>query len=165
MTQHYPAPAQTPELTRPGPPATLLRAVRVMYAGAAVSVIQAIVYLVTGSATKRAIENGHPHMSASTVTTLTHAGVIIGVVIALIAVIAFVLVARSCAAGKNGARIAATVLCALAVLGTIYNLSASAATVNRIFGVVVNLIGLAAVVLLWQRRSSAWFSLFKRPQF
>jgi hypothetical protein len=165
MIQQYPASAQAPDLQRPDPPVSLRRAVAVMKAGAAVSVIQAITYVVTESATKRAIENGHPHMSASTVNTLTHVGVTVGVVIAVVAVIAFLRIARACAAGKNGARIRATVLCALGVLGTIYNLSASAATVSRVFGVAVNLIGLTAVVLLWQPRSSAWFSLFKRPQF
>jgi hypothetical protein len=165
MIQQYPHSARAPELSRPDPPVSLRHAVTVMYAGAAVSVTQAISYLLTESATKTAIENGHPHMSASTVNTLARAGVIAGVVIALIAIVAFVRVARLCAAGQNGARITATVLCALGVLGTIYNLTASAATVNRILGVAVNLIGLAAVVLLWRRTSSAWFSFFKRPQF
>jgi|HubBroStandDraft_5_1064220.scaffolds.fasta_scaffold29513_2 hypothetical protein len=163
MILQYPHSAPAPGLQRPDPPVSLRRAVAVMYAGAAISVTQAITYVLTESATKRAIENGHPRMSASTVNTLAHAGVIIGAVIAVLAIIAFVSIARSCAAGKNSGRIAATVLCALAVLGTIYNLSASAATVNRIFGVAVNLIGLAAVVLLWRRSSSAWFSFFKRP--
>src|SRR5580700_881507 len=90
MIQQYPASAQAPDLQRPDPPVSLRRAVAVMKAGAAVSVIQAITYVVTESATKRAIENGHPRMSASTVNTLAHAGVIIGAVIAVLAIIAFV---------------------------------------------------------------------------
>ena len=75
-------------------------------------------------------------------------------------------IARSCARGKNRARITGTALFALAVLITAYSLGPGAeTTLQLILTVLGALIGLAAVVLLWQRSSSAWFTLFNRPHF
>jgi hypothetical protein len=152
-----------PDIQRPPVPGTVRNAARVMYAGAAVTLIQAVTYLVTAGATKRAIEKAHPHMQASTVNTLTHGGVIVGAVLAVISAILFVWIARSCLAGRNWARATGTVLAAAAVLGAVYNVSAGVATVVLIFVVAVTVIGLAAATLLWVGGSSAWFGYFKRP--
>ena len=164
--QSYPAAAQAADIQRPPVPASVLYAGRVMYAGAVVAVIQAVVFLVTASATKSAIEAKHPHMSASTVSTVTHIAVIFVAVVAPISAVLFIWIARSCKSGRNGARVTGTVIFAIAVLGTAYNLGPGVqTTVNVIFTFLVDLIGLAAVVLLWQRSSSAYFTFFKRPQF
>ena len=160
------SPRRDDALQRPDPPAALLSAVKVMYAGAVFAVIQAVVFSVTAGATKSAIEAKHPHMSASTVSTVTHAAVIFEAVLAVISAVLFVWIARSCAAGKNRARITGTALFAVAVLIAAYSLGPGAeSTLQLILTVLGALIGLAAVVLLWQHSSSAWFTLFKRPQF
>src|SRR5580693_6236412 len=152
------SPRRDDALKRPDPPAALLSAVKVMYAGAVFAVIQAVVFAVTAGATKSAIEAKHPHMSASTVSTVTHAAVISAVL--------FVWIARSCTAGKNRARITGTSLFAVAVLIAAYSLGPGAeSTLQLILTILGALIGLAAVVLLWQHSSSTWFTLFKRPQF
>jgi hypothetical protein len=49
MIQHYPNATQVSDFQRPDPPAAVLQAVRVMYAGAAVCVIQAIVCLLAAA--------------------------------------------------------------------------------------------------------------------
>jgi hypothetical protein len=162
MLKNYPDSA----LQLPDPPAALLTAVKVMYAGAVFAVIQAVVFATTVSATKSVIKAKHPHMSASALTTTTHAGVIFEVVGAVISAVLFVWIARSCRAGKNRARITGTALFGVAVLITAYSLGPGAeTTLQLILTVLGALIGLAAVVLLWQRSCSAWFTLFNRPQF
>jgi hypothetical protein len=166
MIQQYPNAAQNSEIQQPEPPASLLRAVQVMYAGAILGLIHAVVYVITAGATKRAIEARHPHWSASLVSTTTGITVIGGTVIVLLAVVLYVWIARSCRRGKNWARVTGTVLFALAVLLLAYNLGPGVeTTVSLIFNFAGVLIGLAAVVLLWRRSSSAYFTFFKRPQF
>jgi hypothetical protein len=164
MIQHYQNATQAPE--RPEPPASLLRAVKVMYAGAILGPIHAVIYVVTAGATKHAIEAKHPYWSASLVSTTAHIAVIGGAVVTAMAALLYVWIARSCRSGKNWARITGTVLFAFVVLLTAYNLGPGVeTTVNLIFNCAGVLIGLVAVALLWQRRSSAYFTFFKRPQF
>lgn len=166
MMQSYPVAAKAAGIQRPPVPASVRYAARVMYAGAVVAVINAVVFVMTASATKGAIEAKHPHLSASSVSTLTHIAVIFVAVVALIGAVLFVWIARSCVAGKNWTRITAMALLVLAALGTAYNLGPGVeTTVNVIFTFLLDLIGLAAVVLLWRRSSSAYFTFFKRPQF
>jgi hypothetical protein len=166
MIRQYPNAAQNSELQRPEPPASLLRAVKLMYAGAILGPIHAVIYVITAGATKRAIEAKHPYWSASLVSTTTGIAVIGGAVIVLMAAVLYAWIARSCRSGKNWARVTGTVLFACAVLLLAYNLGPGVeTTLNMIFNCVGVLIGLAAVVLLWQRSSSTYFSFFKRPQF
>jgi hypothetical protein len=166
MIKQDPKPTQLPELQRPEPPASLLRAVKVMYAGAILGLIRPVIYVITAGATKRAIEAKHPYWSASLVSTTTDIAVIGGAVIALMAAVLYVWIARSCRSGKNRARITGTVLFVFAVLLLAYDFGPGVeTTLNMIFNCAGILIGLAAIVLLWQRASSAYFTFFKRPQF
>jgi len=165
MLQPYPDAAQVPEIQWPAPPPSVLNAVKVMYAGAAASVVLGIIYVVTAGATKAAIEQKNPQWSAGTLSTVTHAAVTIGAVVGLIAAALWIWIARSSKSGKNWARVTGTVFCVIAVLGSVYDLASPVATAVRIFNFVVLLIGLVAVALLWQRTSSAYFKFFKRPQF
>jgi hypothetical protein len=163
MIQQYPT--QTTELERPDPPASLRQAVKVMYLGALLGAVHAVIYVVTAGAQKSAIAQRYPHLTPHHLATLTNIAVITGAVVAVIGAILYVWIARSCLKGKNGARVTGTVLFAIAVLGAVYDFISPLSTLNRIFVVVGVLTGLAAVVLLWQRRSSAYFAFFKRPQF
>lgn len=166
MIKQYPNVAQKPELDRPHPPASLLRAVQLMYAGAVVAAIHSVIYLVTAGAQKSAIRAKHPHMSASTLSAITTGTVIFETVVALLSAVLFIWIARLCLKGRSGARITGTVLWVIAALFTAYSLGPGAVTtLDAVIIVVVQVIGLCAVVLLWLRSSSAYFTLFKRPQF
>jgi hypothetical protein len=99
MIRSDPDAAQVSDVQRQPVPGSVQNAARVMFAGAAVAVIPGVIYLVTAGATKRAIENAHPDVSASTVSTFTYAGVIVGALLALTSVIVFVWIARSCLGG------------------------------------------------------------------
>lgn len=157
MYQPYPGSAQLPEVQRPAAPAPVRNAVKVMYAGAVASVLGIAVGLATIGATKNAIERHSPAMSASQVSSTGHALVAGSVIGGLVAAAAWIVIARSCRSGGNWARITGTVLFAIATVDTFAGIAAPIAGLVKIWGVVVWLAGLAAVVLLWQRASTAFF--------
>jgi len=163
MYQQYPGDGRPPE---PGPtpanaPQSITRAVWAMYAGAAASLIGIIVDMTTLSATKSAIIKRSPNLTATQVNNAEH--VAIGVFIAggLIGAALWIWMAQSNRAGKGWARIVSTVLFGIDTVGLL--ISAGGATTvsgggaTRFYGVVVWLIGLAAIILLWQRASSDYF--------
>ena len=75
----------------------------------------------------------------------------------VIAAVVWVVLARSCQRGRGWARITGTVLFALATVDTAVGLTTPIAVAVRLWAVVTWLAGLAAVVFLWRRTSSAYF--------
>src|SRR5260370_556553 len=65
MYQPYPSAGQAPEPVRPGPPPSVVMAVRLMYAGAAVSALSLIVGLVTGSSLRSALHKSDPSLPSA----------------------------------------------------------------------------------------------------
>jgi hypothetical protein len=155
--QPYPGSTQMPEASRPPAPKSVLNAVKFMYAGAASSLIGIVVDIATLSGTKRAIEKKNPALSISQVNTREHA-LLVGFIIAgVIGVAVWLWLARSCLGGKNWARITGTVLFAIATIDLLVGFGISVAGVVHIYGLLVWLIGLCAVIFLWRRDSSAYF--------
>jgi hypothetical protein len=165
MYQPCPGGAESqPEPALATAPPSITRAVRVMYVGAAASVIGIIVDLTTYSSLQRALatrrrKNGQP-LTHAQVVDLAHVEVVVLVVVGLIAAGLWIWMARSCLAGKSWARTVSTVLFAISTIGAFVSigggaLSAGAAT--RIYGFVVWIVGLIAIILLWQRASSDYF--------
>ena len=118
MYQPYPGQAQLPETQRPPAPASVLTAVKVMYAGAAASILGIVIDILTVNATKTAIQKRSPHLSASQINS---------------------------------------VLFALSTVDTFVGLTAPIALAVKLWGALVWLIALTAIVLLWRRSSSAFF--------
>jgi hypothetical protein len=164
-TQTDQRPGQQPDTLRPAVPAAIRNAARVMYAGAAASVVHFVVVLVATGPTKNAIEHKHPQLSASALSTVTDITVVTGAVAALIGVAAFIWIARLCLRGRNWARITAAVLAGLGVLAAVYDPSAGRAAADLVMTFVVAAIGVVTVWLLWQRSSNDYFRYFKRPEF
>jgi hypothetical protein len=158
MYQPYPgSEPQLPETQRPPAPAPVRTAVKAMYAGAAASLLGIGVDLLTLDATKTAIARRSPGMTAGQVASTQHAltaGFVAG---GVIAAVAWVVLARSCQRGQSWARITGTVLFALATVDTLVGLTTPVALAARLWALVVWLAGLAAVVFLWRRDSSAYF--------
>jgi hypothetical protein len=158
MYQPYPGGAQIPEVQRPPTPTSVRNAVKVMYAGVAASLIGIIIGLTTLSATKRAIEQQFPQLTASQVngqaTTFVAAWVVGGLVSAGL----WIFIARACNSGKGWARITGTVLLGIATVEGLGSLVVPEAVLVKGFWLVIWLVGLGAVVLLWQGSSSAFFT-------
>jgi hypothetical protein len=158
MYQPYPTGAQVPARQRPPVPPSVANAVKVMYAGALTSLIGIVFDVVTVGATKTAIEKKSPNLTVSQVNATGHVLIISFVIGGVIGAAVWIVLARLCQAGKNGARITGTALFGLATLDTLVGAAvAPLAGLVRIWALVVWLIGLTAVVLLWQRSSSAFF--------
>ncbi|HEY2261888.1 MAG TPA: hypothetical protein VGI96_04605 [Streptosporangiaceae bacterium] len=158
MYQPYPgSDTQLPETQRPPAPASVRTAVKAMYAGAATSLLGIGIDLLTISDTKSALARRSPDLTPSQLTSTQHvliAGFVAG---GVIAAVVWIVLARSCQRGRNWARIAGTVLFALATVDTLVGLTTPIAAVVRIWAVVTWLAGLAAVVFLWRRESGAYF--------
>ena len=166
MYQPFPGGAEPPESTTPtaAVPSSVTRAVRVMYVGAAASLIGIIVDLTTyGSlqnalATRRA-KNGNP-LTHTQVVNLAHVEVAALVLVGLIAAGLWIWLARSCGAGKSWARTVSTVLFAISTISAFISIGGgalAAGDATRIYGFVVWIIGLVAIIALWQRASSDYF--------
>jgi hypothetical protein len=168
MYQPFPGGAEPPEpaLTTAPPtaPPSITRAVRVMYVGAAASVIGIIVDLTTYSSLQNALakrkgKNGQL-MTHAQVVDLAHVEVVAFVVGGLIAAGLWIWMARGSRAGKSWARTVSTVLFAISTISAFVSIGGgalAAVDATRIYGFVVWIIGLAAIVLLWQRASSDYF--------
>ncbi|HEY5351955.1 MAG TPA: hypothetical protein VIK57_05835 [Streptosporangiaceae bacterium] len=121
------------------------------------SLINLISSVATQGSTKAAIEKRFPNLTASQVTTQQHVLLIAGVASGLIAVAAWILIARACQAGKNWARMTGTVLFGLATLDAVGGLINPVVVPVKILAFVIWLFGLIAVVRLWQAASTAFF--------
>jgi hypothetical protein len=155
--QPYPGRTQMPQLDKPPVPPQVSNAVRAMYVGAATSVGGIVIDILTVNATKTAIEKRSPHLTASQVNSSQHVLVIGFVVAGLIGAGVWIFLARACQNGHSWARITGTVLFALATVDTIVGVSAPLAGAVKIWGLIIWLVGLTAIIFLWQRPSTAYF--------
>ena len=162
--QPYPGGTQMPEpATRPPVPQSITRAVQLMYAGAAASLIGIIIALTTLSSIKSQIISKNPSLTTTQVNNAEH--VAIGILIAsgLIGAALWLWMAQSSKAGKNWARIVSTVLFAIQTINVVAGASAiSSGGASRIYSIVIWLIGLGAIIFLWQRSSTEYF---KAPRY
>ena len=163
MYQRFPGgAAQSPEpnsasVQRPVPP-SIERAVRVMYVGLAASLIGIAVGLTTLSSARSAILKAHPAYTTAQLNSAYHFA--IGELIAggLIGAALWLWMAQSCRAGKGWARVVSTVFFGIDTLSVIVGAAAvQGGGLSRIFGILVWVIGLIAIILLWQRSSSDYF--------
>jgi hypothetical protein len=156
--------AAEPEPQRPAPPTPVLQAVKLMYAGAIVSAISLIITLVTVGSLKTAIHNADPSLSASKLHSAEVAAVAVAVIFGLIGIGLWLWMAYANKAGKNWARITATVFFGLDTLSILTSFRQAEPVLSRVVSIVIWLIGLGAIVLLYQRESSAYFSASKTPR-
>jgi hypothetical protein len=164
MIEQHTQTGQRPDIARPAAPLAVRNAAWVMYAGAVASVVRGVVYLVTARATKAALELRYPRLSAHSITALTHVTDIAGAVGGLIGAAVFVWIARACLGGKNWARITATALGALGILGAFVSQHYDRSSANLIMGFVIAGIAAVTICLLWQRSSNAYFRNLRRPR-
>lgn len=163
--QPYPGGAQqTPEPSaRPPVPQSVTRAVQLMYVGAAASLIGVVISILDRHAIRNALatrNTAHP-LTSSQLNNDYHAVLGAAIVVGLIGVGLWIWMAYSCKAGKNWARILSTVLFGLDTLSVVGGAVASGGA-SRIYSVLVWLIGLGAIIFLWQRSSTEYF---KAPRY
>ena len=157
MYQPYPSTDKPVEPDGPPAPQSVQNAVKLMYAGAAVSTVSLIISLVSISGTKDAIRKARPSLTAAQVNQLNTFIIALAVVSGVIGVALWLWMARKNSQGKNWARILSTVLFGLATLDLFGVVSQPKTVLGLVFPVLTWLIGLGAVILLWRRESTEFF--------
>jgi len=160
---YSPAPAwpAQPGAAQRGIPASVLTAVRLMYAGAAVNLVNVLVSLAGINLIKTAFETQHPlaQDSAQGAATLAAAGVIIS---GAVGIWLWLGLASATRKGRRWPRTAGTILLGLDTIGLLATLGRAGIPAVKVFGVLIWLIGLMAVISLWRRTSSEYFAASRR---
>ena len=166
MYQPYPGSAEMSQSQRSSVPPAVRNAVMLMYAGAAVSLIKVAADIATRSELRADVASRSKaspvHLAASQISAAANVSLVIAVVFAVISIGLWIFIARASRGGSPGARIAGTVLFGLDTLALLVGppdvgLTGSQPALARVATGAVWLAGLVVVVLLWQRRSNAFF--------
>jgi hypothetical protein len=160
MHEPYPTSAKPVEPERPPAPPSVLNAVKLMYAGAAVSAVSLIVSLIiplaSVASTKASIKKAHPSFTASQVNQAFNLGIGLAIVFGVLGAGLWLWMARASSQGRNWARILSTVFFGIATLELLPALSAPA-LLGLAFTLLLWVIGAAAVFFLWRGESSEFF--------
>jgi hypothetical protein len=157
MYQPYPSGGQPVEPLRPAAPAPVLTAVKLMYAGAAVSTVSLIISLTGISSSKAAIRKARPTLSATQVNQLNTFIITLAIVSGLVGIGLWLWMARANGRGRSWARIVSTVLFCLATLDLVGVFGEPKTALSLVFPILTWLVGLGAIYLLWRPASTAFF--------
>ena len=157
MVKPYPSSGKPIEPERSPVPQPVQNAIKLMYAGAAVSTVSLIISLTDISGTKAAIRKARPSLTATQVNQLNTFIISAAVVSGLLGIGLWLWMAWANKQGKNWARIVSTVLFGLATLDMVGVFSQPKTLLGLVFPVLTWLVGLGAVWLLWRPDSTAFF--------
>jgi hypothetical protein len=157
MYAPYPTsgPAQEPE--RIQSPGSVLNAVKLMYAGAALEVLAVIIAVVTIGSLKSAILARHPAYTAASLHTAEVARTVPLVIGGLIAIGLWLWMAWANGKGRSWARVVSAVFFGINTLDLLISLFAVHAVATMIIGVAIWLVGLGAIVLLFSKESGPFY--------
>ncbi len=158
MYQPYPVRDTPQEPQRTEQPPSVRNAVRLMYAGAALEVVALIVAVLTRGDLRSAILRRHPLYSAAQVHTAEMARTVPLIVGAVIAIGLWIWMAQANGRGLSWARILSAVFFGISTLSLLLSLAIARTAGSLIVGVIIWLVGLAAIVLLYSKESGPFFS-------
>lgn len=160
--QPHPAPGQQGAPSTPPKPLAL--AVKLMYVGAALSLVSVLSSFLFTDALRDQFA-GQPGMDQAMVDTAVTIGLVTAVVIGLVSVGLWILNAVFNSRGKQWARILSTVLGVLAVISTLIGFTQPAPALSRVLSVVQMLLAIGIVVLLWRPESSRFYQAMSAPRY
>jgi hypothetical protein len=134
-----------------------------MYAGAAVSAIGLILDLFTIGSIRSNLHKNFPKLSASQLHSAQQTFIIALVVTGLIGIGLWVWMAMMSKAGRSWARIVGSVLFGVDTLLLLLGLSRAGAAAGTLSSILTWLLGLGAIVFLWRRDSSEYFTAAGHP--
>jgi hypothetical protein len=156
-----PTPPQVPygaARPAPTPPPSILTAVKLMYAGAALSAISFLTSLLTQESVRDQIAEANPDYTEEQLDTTVAYGVAFAVVIGLIAILLWVWMAETNRRGKSWARVVATVLGALNIVFTVIGLSLGQSSgLVVVFSLVSAALAAVILYLLYRKESNAYY--------
>lgn len=151
-------------------PSSIHTAVRLMWAGAAISLVSVVVTLFSlgslKSQTRDQLEKSGQQVTESTVNAAYSVAIVVAVVAGLIAVVLWLWMAQKNGQGRGWARIVATVLGVINLLFTVFGFtSGNSTTFANIVSVVNLLLAIAILVLLWRKESSDFYAAGARQAY
>jgi hypothetical protein len=158
MYQPYPVSDAPQEPQRAEQPPSVRNAVRLMYTGAALEVVAVIAAVLTRGSLRSTILKRHPFYTLAQVHTAEAARIAPLVVGALIAIGLWIWMAQANGRGFSWARTLSAVLFGIGTLSLILSTLIAHAVATLIIGVIIWLVGLAAIVLLYSKESAPFFS-------
>ena len=157
MYQPYPTPGPAQEPEQIQPPRSVLNAVKLMYAGAALEVLAVIIAVVTIGSLKSAILARHPAYTAASLHTAEVARTVPLVIGGLIAIGLWLWMAWANGKGRSWARVVSAVFFGINTLDLLISLLMVHAVATLIIGVVIWLVGLGAIALLFGKESGSFY--------
>jgi len=151
-------------MPRAGPPRTVVNAVRLMYAGAALEVLALIVALVTRASLKSAILKRHPGYTSAQLHTAEFARTIPLIIGALIAIGLWLWMAWANGNGRNWARVVSAVFFGINTLDLLLSFGLVHAVATTIVGLLIWLVGLAAIILIFRKESTPFYTRQPAPE-
>jgi len=142
----------------PEPPRSVMIAVRLMYAGAALTAIGLVMSVVAVATGENALRASHRHATPAQLHATQSFLIAVAVISGLVEIGAWLLMARANRSGLKWARIVATVLFALGTWNLISHIIGTATVTNLAYTALMWLVGLGAVFFLWRKNSSAYFT-------
>jgi hypothetical protein len=158
MAQPSPSAGQMPEPARPGPPASVVMAVRLMYAGAVVSALSLIVGLATIGSLRSSLHKAQPKLTPTQLHQLQSVVVVGSIFIGVLSIGLWVWMALMNKAGKPWARIVAASLFGLYTIYLLFLVGRTGAVASALVPIITWLIGLGAIIYLWRKDATAYFS-------
>ena len=165
MYQPYPTGGQGPAPQQPAPPRPIQNAVMLMYAGAALSAISFVIGLTTIGSLKSAIRTADPTLTTSQVNSAVTFSLIIVGFFGILGIALWIWMAWANRGGRKWARIVATVFFGLDTLGLLSAIARPHAVLSLVLTVLIWLVGLGAIVLMWNKESSAYYQVMSGPRY
>jgi hypothetical protein len=159
MVQRDPSAGRMPESARPEPPASVVMAVRLMYAGAVVSALSLIVGLVTVGSLRDSLHKSQPKLTPNQLHELQTVVVVGSIFIGVLSIGLWIWMALMNKAGKSWARTVAAVLFVLYTLYLLFVVARTGALGSALVPILTWLLGLGAIIYLWRKDATAYFSL------
>jgi hypothetical protein len=157
MYQSYPTSGQQPMPQQPDAPRSILTAVRLMYVGAALNALGLILTIAFIHSVRTAIRRDFPHYTTTQIHRAEVGYVVVLAILAILEVGLWLWMAWGNRTGKSWARIISSVLFGLSTLLFVTSFAQARGAVSLLFTGLTWLVGLVAIVMLWQRDSSAYY--------
>ncbi len=159
------APADATAGRRPVPPRSMINAVRLMHVGAALAAVSILTAVATMPRLRETLRQRYPGAGPGALGAVTTGTLTVTIIAGLISVGVWLAVARRTRRGRAGVRVLSAVFFALDSLTVANTYSHGLLTpATWIAGLAEWGVGLAVIVCLWDRRSSAYFTELRQAR-
>lgn len=151
-------------------PPSIAMAVKLMWAGALLSLISLIITVATKGQLhdqiQKQLNKQGKSLSPSDVDTAVNVGIAVGVVLGAIGIALWLFMAWANGKGKSWARIVATVLAALYIVSFLVNAASGQMTgASMVLSILTLLVAIGTLVMLWRKDSSEFYRAQSAPRY